>query len=275
MDSGYADYFKNYTAETGVNTGVIQYLYYFIAFTIIVVLLLVLIHFAVSPIFRTRPGAPGYIPLPGSNDSEVYWEKPQAIRTLTDTETSLGTKTFDYSVILDIQVDNPTANTDYPRILFSRGELIPTPTEPYTNSSTILSIAPNYNLLMYLDRMTNDLNVSVQTSVSGQGGNIQVVPENITIPNLPVGKAVRIGIMVGNGMFEVYVNGYLLKTKTFANSIRSVRGNCQPPFDNVLSATARVRNLRLWGRPLAASEFRAYGGADDMDRKGLPDSCAA
>ena len=269
--------YENYTTETGVNSGVLQYIYYFLGFTLLVMLLLVLVHFTIKPIFRTRPGAPGYIPMPGSDDSEVYWKKPNQMISLQDIETPLQSKFQNYSVLFDINIDNPTSNTDYPRILFTRGEMLPKPTQPYTDRDTILSIAPNFNLIAYLDRLTNDLNIAVQTSMSSgaQSGAVQVMVENITIENLPVRKPIRLGIMLGNGVLEVYLNGYLARTKTFHNPIRAVMGPIQPPNDTILSSTARVRNLRLWGRPLSAAEFRAYGGPEAFDEKDMPDSCAA
>jgi hypothetical protein len=269
--------YTNYTTDTGVNSGVLQYIYYFLAFTLLVVLLLVLIHFTIKPIFRTRPGAPGYISMPGSDDSEVFWKKINEIVTLQDIDTPLQSKFQNYSVIFDINIDNPTSNTDYPRILFTRGEMLPKPTQPYTDRDTILSIAPNFNLILYLDRLTNDLNIAVQTSMSSgaQSGAVQVLVENITIENLPVRKPIRIGIMVGNGVLEVYLNGYLARTKTFNNPMRAIMGPVQPPNDAILSSTARVRNLRMWGRPLSAAEFRAYNGPEAFDEKDMPDSCAA
>ena len=265
-----ANVFGTYALETGVNTGVSQYLYYFIILTIVIVLLLTLVHFTITPVFKTIPGGQGYISMPGSDDSTLYWKKESELIILKDTETVLGTNTQNYSMMLDIQVDNPTANTNFPRVLFSRGALLSQPTE-YTERDTILSLAKSFNLILYLDRMTNDLNIVVQT----QTLNGATTLESIMIPNIPVGKSVRIGVMTGSKVLEVYLNGYLVKSRAFTNSVREVVGQIQPPDDTVLSATARVRNLRLWNRPLSPSEFRSYGGADDFGRKPFPDSCVA
>jgi hypothetical protein len=265
-----ANVFGTYSLETGVNTGVSQYLYYFIVLTIFILLLLTLVHFTITPIFKTAPGAQGYIPMPGSDDAALYWKKETELTILKDTETVLGTNTQNYSMMLDVQVDNPTANTNFPRVLFTRGALLTLPAQ-YTDRDTILSLVNSFNLILYLDRLTNDLNITIQT----QTLNGTITLETIPIPNIPVGKGVRIGVMVGSKVLEVYVNGYLVKSKAFANSIRAVSGQIQPPSDTILSATARVRNLRLWNRPLSPSEFRSYGGAEDFGRKPFPDSCVA
>jgi hypothetical protein len=262
--------FNTYALETGVNSGVSQYLYYFIVLTILVLLLLTIVHFTIQPIFKTQPGGQGYIPIPGSDDSKVYWEKETELTILKDIETPLGTNTENYSMMLDIQVDNPTANTNAPRVLFARGALITPPTS-FTAQDTILTVSNSFNLILYLDRLTNDLNITIQT----QNTSGTILLENITVPNIPVGKAVRVGVMVGSRVLEVYLNGYLTRSKAFTNSVRAVTGQIQPPMDTVLSATARVRNLRLWNRPLSPSEFRSYGNAEDMGFKATPDSCAS
>lgn len=264
------DKYMNYTTEAGVNSGVIQYLFYFITITLIVLVLLILVHYTITPIFRTRPGTSGIIPLPGSDDSTLYWKNDKSLQILKERETPLGSSFQNYSMALDIQIDNPTSNINYPKVLFLRGEKLAIPSRPYTAQDTILTIASNFNLILYLDRLTNDLNISIQTLSSNQ-----TLVENITIPNIPVGKAVRVGVMLGSKVLEVYINGYLAKSKTFSNPVKSVVGDIQPPTDDILSGTARVKNLRLWNRPLTPAEFRALGKPTDFNRKELPDSCVS
>jgi hypothetical protein len=263
--------FGTYALENGVNSGVSQYLYYFIIITISILLLLTLVHFTVTPIFKTRPGGQGYIPMPGTDDSAFYWKNENELVILKDIETPLGTNTENYSILIDIQVDNPTANTGSPRILFARGVHINPPNNKSSQKSDILSIAPDFNLILYLDPLTNDLNISIQTLTVAGSKTL----ETIVIPNIPVGKALRLGVMLGSKVLEIYLNGYLAKSKAFTNRVRAVTGEIQPPVDTVLSATARVRNLRIWNRPLSPSEFRSYGGGEDMGFKPFPDSCVS
>jgi len=178
--------------------------------------------------------------------------------------------------MLDIQVDNPTSNTNTPRILLLRGEEQKPFNATYTANSTILDIVPNFNTAIYLDRLTNDLNISVQTTnPSSSSTEKQTLLENIKIMNIPVRKSVRIGVMIASGVFEVYINGYLVRSKTFTSPIREISGNFYPPSDTIQSNTARVKNLRIWNRTLSPAEFRSYGSATDFDLKDMPDSCAA
>jgi hypothetical protein len=203
-------------------------------------------------------------------DTEVYWKKGQSLNTLEQLKTTLVNVYQNWSMLLDIQIDNPTANTNYPRILFSRGATLNTSSETYNDSDTILKIAPAFNMIMYLDRMTNDLNVSVQTNSKDM-----TTMKTITVPNLPVGQAVRIGVMVGTKVLEVYINGKLYKSITYEQGLKDIKGNIQPPSDAIISQTARVRNLRLFSYPLSPSHFRAYGSAEAFEHKPIPDSCSA
>ncbi len=262
--------------ETGVNVGVIQYLYYFIVILIIVLLLLLFVNYAITPIFKTRPGGQGVIPLPGIDDSSLYWKKPTELVTINDTTTPIATKSQNYSLLLDVQLDDPTANTQFPRVIFTRGGPNPqTLSTTYTDSSTILQVNANFNVIAYFDRLTNDLHVTVQTI--SPSANAQTLLETVTIQNIPARKAFRLGIMVGEKVLEVYVNGYLVKSKAFAGTTKAVTGGLQPPSDAIVSRTARVANLRLWGRPLTPAEFRAYGAPSTtlFEVKDIPDTCSA
>lgn len=267
----------NYTTENGVSSGVLQYVYYFITLTIVVLLFLVVIHYTVTPIFRTRRGGPGVIPVPGVDDVATYWKNEKSITTLRQNTTPIGGVFQNYSYMLDIQVDNPTANTGAPRVLMSRGTSPFAQPAQFRDSDTILTIAPNFNTIVYLDRLTNDLNVSVSLLNDKSQSSPQVVLANVLIPNVPVRKPIRLGVMISARVMEVYVNGYLVRSQTYTLPVRGLTGDIYPPLNNVLSSVARVRNLRLWNRILSPAEFRAYGApsAGTFDVLPVPDSCVA
>lgn len=267
-------YQTNYMMENGMSSGVLQYIYYFIVLLIIVLLILVLVHYTIRPIFRLRPGDKGLIGLPGSDDSKLYWKTENEVQILQETTTPIGSLTENWSFLLDVQIDNPTANTGKPRILFTRGDTPKELTGGFKESDTILTINPSFNVCMYLDKLTNDLYISVQTQTVG-GSQSSPSIETIVLPNIPVRKAVRIGVFIGSRVLEVYINGLLVRSKAFSNSVISNRGPIQPPKHDILSTTARVANLRIWPRPLSPAEFRAYGSAIDLSLKEIADSCVA
>lgn len=262
--------YSDYSTGNVYYSGVLQYVYYVFILIIILLLLLILVNYTIIPIFKLNPGDNGIITLPGSDDSKVYWDKPENVIVLNASEIPLGTNTQNWSFMLDIQVDNPTANTGRPRILFTRGGEIRNPTT-YSTSDTILTINPNFNVCVYLDPLVNDLYVSVQTVDNTETTKIQ----SITIPNIPVGKPIRIGVFVGSKVLEVYTNGYLLNNKATPNILKNVSGSIYPPTAQILETTAQVSNLRIWNRPVSPAEFRSYGSAPDkvFNQKTISDSC--
>ena len=259
-----------YIMENGMNSGVLQYVYYFITLLIILILILVLVHYTIKPIFRINPGDKGIIGLPGTNDSKLFWENPDTLTKISDRSTPLGSIVENWSMSLDIQVDNPTSNTDTPRILFTRGQDYVESTRTFSESDTILTINPSFNLCIYLDRLTNDLYVAVQTK------NVKtnaIVLQIVSVPNIPVRSSIRLGVFVGSKVLEVYVNGHLLRSKAFPESIINVVGALQPPLNKILSTTARVSNLRIWARPVSPAEFRSYGTSTEFSLKEISDTC--
>lgn len=264
------------TEETGVSSGVLQYLFYTLTLIIVILILLTLIHFTIYPIFKWKPGDKGVIPLPGSNDETLFWKKnwntTSSLPVLPDKDTPLKQQTENWSFLLDIQVDNPTSNTATPRVLFTRGGPPTSDVKTFAENDTILKLNSAFNCIVYLDRLTNDLYVSIQTRQTSTGSQ-DILLESCVIPNVPVGKSIRLGVMVGSHILEVYVNGYLVKSKAFSTSVAAIVGSCYPPDEEIFGSTARVQNLRLWNRPLTPAEFRAYGQADGFPRKEIPDSC--
>lgn len=264
--------YESTTMENGMSSGVLQYVYYFIMLVILLVLILVLVNYTIMPIFKLNPGGKGIIPLPGSDDSKLYWTTPNSLAIIPDTATPLGSLVENWSFMLDVQVDNPTANTDRPRVLFTRGQPLASTNSPFLSTDTILTINPSFNVCVFLDRLTNDLYVAVQ--IKQRNGTSPSI-ETIVVPNIPVGKSIRLGVFVGSRVLEVYVNGYLVRSKAFPGSLVSVTGPLQPPLDTILSGTARVSNLRVWKRPVSPAEFRSFGSGSDFSLVTTQDTCVS
>jgi hypothetical protein len=267
---GSSNSYSDYSTGNIQYSGVLQYVYYVFILIIILLLLLILVNYTITPIFKLNPGDKGIISLPGSDDSRLYWDTPENIVVLNANDIPLGTNTQNWSFMLDIHLDNPTANTGKPRILFTRGGEFTNPTT-YSTSDTILTINPNFNVCVYLDSLVNDLYVSVQTVDKTETTKIQT----ITIPNIPVGKSIRIGVFIGSKVLEVYTNGYLLSNKATSNILKNVSGSIYPPKAQILETTAQVSNLRIWNRPVSPAEFRSYGSPPDkgFKQKIISDSC--
>ena len=72
---------SQYSTQNSISPGVLQYVYYLVLIIIVVMLLLILVNYTVTPIFRLNPGEKGFISLPGSDDSVLYWQDPTKVAT--------------------------------------------------------------------------------------------------------------------------------------------------------------------------------------------------
>jgi hypothetical protein len=255
-----------YPSNQGGSARILQYVFYTGVLTLIILLILIVVHFTIRPVFKTSSVSKGFVPLPGfTKQVPVFWTDENKVFPIAETQTPVGTRTENYSFVLDIQLDDPLAQTQNPRVLFVRGPEMKSPssTASVDPNATIRSIVPTFNSIVYLDRMTNDLNISVQCSKDRAGVEPLISEANIRIENIPIRKPIRLGVMVGSSVLEVYVNGYLARSKTFTVPLRAVQGLWQPPLPPIRQSCARVRNLRIYEYPLSPAEFRALGRAEE------------
>lgn len=265
FNSGYT----NYTTPGGVNSGVLQYLYYIVIILLVGIVILVILHFTVTPIFKTDPGKKGIISLPGSDDSKLFWKKGTPISDLSG---SLVNSAKNYSFTFDFILDDPTKTIDKPKILFSRGNSAPNYPETYPDTATIVNVIPTFNVCVYMEKTTNNLIVAVQTIKTTASGTTYPIT-SVEIPNIPIRKQISLGAMVGDKALEVYVNGYLAKTKNYLYPIREETGDFRGPTD-LIQQSIRVQDLRLWNRPLSPSEFRSYvSTGTQFELKEMQDTC--
>jgi hypothetical protein len=220
---------------------------YVLAVLVIMLFILIIVHFFITPIFQLRPGGPGMIPVPGGDDGRIFWNKgnnPQ----IPDNQLPINGKSWGYSLILDTFIQNPLQFSNQYRILFSRGAVRKTTTP--TGSDTFLGMLDEYNLVVALKPDTNDLVVSVLS-----GSSTTKNEENVVISNVPVQKSFRLGIVVMENALEVYLNGHLVKTRKYDYNIQSVTG----PIDSASpqeSTIALFPLLKVWNRILTTSEMR-------------------
>jgi hypothetical protein len=260
--------YTNYTTPGGINSGVLQYLYYIVIILLIGIVILIIVHFTITPVFKSEPGKKGLIALPGSDDSQLFWKKGS---TITDLSGSLVNTAKNYSFTFDFILDDATRKIDMPKVIFSRGPSFQYPSS-YNDTDTISTITPSFNVCVYLEKTTNNLIVAVQTINTNESGTTYPIT-SIEIPNIPVRKQISLGVMVGDKALEVYVNGYLAKTKNYLYPIREEKGDFIAPTEEIQNSI-RIQDLRLWNRPLSPPEFRAYvSTGTQFELKEIQDTC--
>ena len=144
-----------------------RYIGYIASIFVIILIILMFIHYFVTPIFQLTPGGPGVIRIPFMTDGKVYWDK-QPISPLSDTATILGTQTTNWSFTLDFFIEEPFILSSRKRILFNRGG------HPIINGGEI----ENYNICIALATDANDLIISTT--------NVDNNIDQIVISNAPV-----------------------------------------------------------------------------------------
>lgn len=150
----------------------------------------------------------------------------------------------DYSLIVDMFIQNPLQFSQHSRILLKRWSksINPNPT-----SGEITGLISNYNLVVALKPDTTDMVVSVMNSKNGM--------ENVIIENIPVQEPFRLGIIVMQNALEVYINGFLIKTRKLHNALKDIGGDISPASGSEISI-AKMQNLKIWARILSTSEIR-------------------
>jgi hypothetical protein len=214
---------------------------YLLAIIIIIGIILVVIHTFITPIFQFQPGAPGIIPV-GMDDGKLFWDKGNKTETIKEKGIIIEGTHQNYSLNIDIFIENPADFANIPRLLFSRGGVPTTPTP--TTSDTILSILSDYNFAVALKPDTTDVIVSVLDSATQS--------QEVIINNAPVQKPFRLGIIIMEKALEVYMNNQLISSKPLQNPPKAATGDIIVPT----TSYAKMRNLKIWNRVLSSPEIR-------------------
>lgn len=227
-----------------------------------ILIVLIVIHYTITPIFKTRPGK-GYIPVPGIRaNGTLYWTSP-VHDILEERGTPLENMSQNYSLTVDFYFDDLTSGintSSAQRPLFKR----------YNPASQ-----GTPNLQMYLEPQVNDLVVKVYTRDS----ITHAINQNIIkVHNIVAKTPIRIGVIMGANYFEVYKNGLLVGTRTLGSSpfnstgiIEANPGTATPSTASALSPSVcpsstsgplgYAMNLNVWNRILTPAEMRYAGPA--------------
>lgn len=232
---------------------------YLFSILLVTAIVLLFVHYFITPIIQERPGAPGYIYL-GTDDGILYWEKGNTT-VLVNKQLPIASMYYDYTLNLDIFIQDPIPYDTTPRILMTRGAVYK---EPPTKGPTLTSVLDKYNLAIALQPNTNDLIVSVLNKNNNQ--------EDLILTNVPVQKTFRLTVAVMQKSLEAYVNGRLVKTRTFSADLLDQRGDISVSAIKEDVRVAKMKNLKIWSHLLRTPEIRGASPPMPTDDQmgGLP-----
>ena len=243
--------FLSSTGSLGVAAGSMGYFSrigtYIGSVLIVLLILLIFVHYFITPIFQLRPGGPGVIPIPGVDDGVLYWDTTAAdtIEEQKDSRFPIREKYSNYTMNMDIFINSSFDYSDRYRFIFGRGATLKTASA--SSADTIMGLLSAFNVAVVLLPGTNDLQVSVLTDAN--------TSEDIVIYNIPIQETFRLGIVVMDHALEVYLNGKLVKTKTHTNNLKGITGDIKIALGTA-PPIAKIKNLKIWPRILATSEIR-------------------
>ena len=251
--------------------------FYLLIGIFIVMLLLVAINYLVYPIFPSWMTS--NVTLPGMDDSKLFWNAPPPLTPVLTADQPFSYKYYNYTVMFDIQIDNPTSRSGKSRVFINRGDSVSTVATTETTyesaPANIRTIVPNFNFIVYCDTISTDMNIACMTKPISAPATYEME----SIKNFPIQTSVRLCIVIMQKTMEIYVNGLLYGIHSFASPLYDTKGSINPPIEPVSTGTTpfgRIQNLRLWQRTLMAKEIREWGsGAAFTTKVGHNDTCVS
>jgi hypothetical protein len=253
-------------------------LFYLVLYAFLLFLVLVLVHFTITPVFRFVPGSKGYIGVPGTTDDQVYWNtkrQPPPSDMVPKEDDNLAAYPFinNFTFSCDLYVRRLTDTDRKNRvILFKTNRRSSDLPAPPSSSALVDYMAENSSLIVYLTD-TNDL---VVTMFSGMNPTQYASPY---IKNIPLYTPFRLSVVVEDKTFSVYLNGkqtfqrvaptpFTLNTKS-AELTGQQRFYAPPAWADSPSKSVFVQNFHLWPRAISYTEVLAaqpaLARAEDFD----------
>ena len=244
-------------------SGFVRIIMYVLAGILLIGIILLGVDQWITPIFKRSPGAPGYIAIPGTDLSQVYWPKAAAVRDILigtpppsaseygqipPLSTTVLEGQASYSITMDVLITD-----EYPQDLGSgQNQRI-----FFTMSQTV----QNPSLRVALD---NEKNTVYITCFDTDG-----LQQSVKIDNVPIHAPFRIGIAVTPYVLEGYLNGMLVQTRQL-NTVPKPPSTGDKIFapaniildKKVMSKGIGLLNVRCFGYQVPASEMR--GRMDDL-----------
>ena len=249
--SGVTSRIPNVSVNTGSGDGMSSGLFQFAIALLIIFLILLIIHYAITPIFSFTAGDGGAFPLANTTDGQLVWTKAPPLADVSANVINILPHGF--TIQQDIYMDNEASLSNRKRVFLYRA-MSPVVVDP-TQTEDLFTDYPESNLFMYLSPNTNDLIVSVVT----QKPNGDLVLESTpTMLNVPIKEVIRVTVVFLPQVLEVYLNGKLHGTRTLRFAPRASDAYFFSSPD-AFRGSVRAMNFKYWDRPITAVEVAKSG----------------
>lgn len=242
------------------SSAILKYTFGILLFTTILLLILYTIHYTVYPIFSFRAGDGGIVPIPALSDTQIAYKDIVASARSPTAFTDM--QSCYYTLSMDVYLNG--SYDSKPRLLLYRntGQIMNLGSitketltiNSATNYTTITSIFPNTNILLWFDPSLNDMYATVLCH-SGSSGSVHT---SKPITNLPIRKVFRVSFLFTQKFVEIYINGKLRQTLLLSIAPRTTE-NVESNFYTSMSSTLKVSNVYYWNTILNPREIEAYG----------------
>jgi len=236
---------------TGDGTGLGKTLFGFSMALLVIFLVLIIIHYAITPVFSFTAGDGGSFPLANTSDGQLVWSEGPPLADVSANIIRLLPHGF--TIQQDIYMDNESSLSNRKRIFFYRAmnPVVVDPSQP----EDLFTDYPESNLFMYLSPNTNDLVVSAVTMKRNGDSVIESTP---TMLNVPIKEVIRVTVVFLPQVLEVYLNGKLHGTRTFRFAPKGTDAYFFSTPD-AFRGSVRVMNFKYWDRPITAVEVAKSG----------------
>lgn len=240
-------------------SGFVRVLMYLVAGLLLIGLVLLGVDQWITPIFQRVPGGKGYIPIPGTDMSQVYWKTPNTVADIIigtppvpvttpgapaqvpPLSTTVIEGQSSYSITMDVFIDD-----EYPQSLGLEDRRI----------FFLIGQTPNTPSLYAW--IANNKNTAYITCFDADG-----LQESAEIENVPIHKPFRIGIVKTAYALEAYLDGLLVMTRPIksASKVPTTGDKIFSPANitingKVLSQKIKVLNVRTFGYIVQPSEMK-------------------
>jgi hypothetical protein len=207
-----------------------------------IAVILILIHYLVTPIFKTKLGSKGFIPLPTTPEGQILWDE-QTPDSIPTTGTLIESIAANYTVSMDIFIERPNDITNAYRTIFVR-QVASAKSTASTNPTTIQDQIDDYNLAVYLEKGANDLYASVMCS--------NKTVKTIKLKNTPVREPFRLVVVLSDTYMDLYINGQLSGSVTFSSTPLTGANVIFGPS----TSSVKVKRVKVFDRTLEPAEAK-------------------